>query len=331
MRLDVAIDEIQVPPGRRALRDVTALAESIREVGLLNPIVITTESVLVAGLHRLEACRLLGHTTIACTALQLSEVDAQLAEIDENLFRHELTVLERGEVTARRKDLYEAKHPETRKDVIGGHAKAAASAGEPISLAPSFAADTATKLGVSERSVQHDVQIATNIVDDVKEAIRATPLADNKTELLALARMPAEQQREAVKAVASGAASSVRKMSKAAAVESSDEDVEDEDFEREVVVGDEPQVGVDIADDNRWGAFETTKAVAEIVLLSRDALKGLQDAFSRADPRCRDELRHRAQDAVLSLMLGLEELLPQTARDAERKRAGFGVIRGGRS
>ncbi len=50
----------------------------------------------------------------------LSEIDAQLAEIDENLVRHELNALEHSEQTLKRKELYEAKHPQTKAGVSGG-------------------------------------------------------------------------------------------------------------------------------------------------------------------------------------------------------------------
>ena len=48
---------------------------------------------------------------IRAQVVPLDALDAELAEIDENLLRNELTVLERAEHFARRKQLYEAKYP----------------------------------------------------------------------------------------------------------------------------------------------------------------------------------------------------------------------------
>lgn len=45
---------------RKDLGDLRPLADSIAEVGLLHPIVVTAEGLLIAGQRRLEACRLLG-------------------------------------------------------------------------------------------------------------------------------------------------------------------------------------------------------------------------------------------------------------------------------
>ena len=45
---------------RRDLGDVDALATSIAELGLLQPVVITPDGALVAGERRLEACKALG-------------------------------------------------------------------------------------------------------------------------------------------------------------------------------------------------------------------------------------------------------------------------------
>lgn len=67
---------------RRDLGDVDALAGSIRDVGLLHPVVITTEGVLVAGARRLEACRRLGMTEVPVAVVELDEVAC--GQRDEN-------------------------------------------------------------------------------------------------------------------------------------------------------------------------------------------------------------------------------------------------------
>ena len=115
--------------------------------------------------------------------MDLDDLDAELVEIDENLIRNELTVLERGEQLRRRKEIYEAKHPETRGGVAGGHAKHG-SATEIIS----FADDAASKIHTTPRTVRQEIQIAEKITPAAKEVIRGTELADRKNELLALAR-----------------------------------------------------------------------------------------------------------------------------------------------
>jgi ParB-like chromosome segregation protein Spo0J len=65
-----AIDTIYVPVKRRATLDphrVAEIAESMLEVGQQTPILVREDGarmVLVEGLHRLEACKALGETTI---------------------------------------------------------------------------------------------------------------------------------------------------------------------------------------------------------------------------------------------------------------------------
>ena len=64
------IANIYVPVKRRAELDpkkVQELAESILDKGLQNPILVRKDGerfVLVEGMHRLEACKQLGETTI---------------------------------------------------------------------------------------------------------------------------------------------------------------------------------------------------------------------------------------------------------------------------
>ncbi len=111
-------------------------------------------------------------------ATSLSDIDARLAEIDENLVRHELNALEHSEQTLRRKELYEAKHPATKK---GGDKQSAEAKKLSADSALSFVKDTATKTNQSPRTVSQDVQIAKNIPKEVREQIRDTPLAGKKT------------------------------------------------------------------------------------------------------------------------------------------------------
>ena len=58
----ININEIKVNPGHReaAPEDVQRLSESVAEVGMMNPITVTADHTLIAGLHRLEAAKRLG-------------------------------------------------------------------------------------------------------------------------------------------------------------------------------------------------------------------------------------------------------------------------------
>ena len=220
-RKGIPIDTITITDGRRAISShaVDELSKSIAEVGLLNPIVVTMDGRLVAGAHRLEACRRLGWTTIPAAAVELDALHAELAEIDENLVRNELSVLERSESLKRRKEIYEAIHPEAKAKTAGAHASNRAQgrgASEIISPAPSFAADTAAKTGRTPRTIQHEVQIAEGIAEPVRDQIRGTPLANKKAELIKLARLePEKQQAVATSIVESGGKLTVVEASRA--------------------------------------------------------------------------------------------------------------------
>ena len=83
------IDQIQVGfRYRKDLGDLRPLADSISEVGLLHPVVVTPEGRLIAGQRRLEACRLLGWTDVPVTVVDLYQ--AARGEAHENLVRKDL-------------------------------------------------------------------------------------------------------------------------------------------------------------------------------------------------------------------------------------------------
>src|SRR5580692_5383543 len=73
---------------RKDLGDLRSLADSIGEVGLLHPIVVTLEGRLIAGQRRIEACRSLGWTDIPVTVVDL--LQAARGEAHENFIRKDL-------------------------------------------------------------------------------------------------------------------------------------------------------------------------------------------------------------------------------------------------
>ena len=85
-----------------ARQTVEMLMESMKEVGLLNPIHVYFDGEgvldnahLVCGRHRLEAARRLGWNWILGVEITADEIDRELVEIDENLIRAELSELDR--------------------------------------------------------------------------------------------------------------------------------------------------------------------------------------------------------------------------------------------
>jgi ParB family chromosome partitioning protein len=206
---NIKLDSISVGDGRRRLRDVESLAASISELGLLNPITVSTEHHLIAGYHRLEACRSLGWQEIPANVVSLSEIDSQLAEIDENLVRNELNALERGEQFAKRKELYEAKYPQVKQGARGRGSEKNVKEKDAESAPLSFVKDTAAKTKQSARTISEDVQIASRIPEQVRDLIRDTPLADNKSELLTLSRLDPTTQEEVAERISTGESTTV--------------------------------------------------------------------------------------------------------------------------
>lgn len=77
---------------RRELVGIEELAESIRTNGLIHPIVVTRERVLVAGERRLTAHKELGYDQIAAQYTdQLDPTVLQILELEENIRRVDLT------------------------------------------------------------------------------------------------------------------------------------------------------------------------------------------------------------------------------------------------
>jgi ParB family transcriptional regulator, chromosome partitioning protein len=108
---DVEIADIRIGKRLRKFRPelVVELAESMRELGLLVPIVLRPRRGggywLVAGWHRLEAAKHLRWPTICATVFKrMSRLQAELAEIASNLCVAPLSPAERLILTYRKRN-----------------------------------------------------------------------------------------------------------------------------------------------------------------------------------------------------------------------------------
>ena len=189
---------------------VESLATSMATIGLLQPITVFTpddcEVRLVAGLHRLEAARLLDWDEIDAIFMDADDVHRELAEIDENLCRSELSPAEAAYQTSRRKEIYETLHPEA-KHVTERGGPGRGKTTDNLS-AVSFTSDAAAKTGRDERTVRRDAARGEALGEALKD-IAGTSL-DKGVELDALAKLPADQRGDIVARAKSGESISAR-------------------------------------------------------------------------------------------------------------------------
>lgn len=87
--IELDVDSIKV---KKRIRNVSApiesLMESIKQYGLMEPIVIDQHNRLVAGFRRLQACKALGHKQILAKRIEVeSDEDFLLLEMEENVCR----------------------------------------------------------------------------------------------------------------------------------------------------------------------------------------------------------------------------------------------------
>lgn len=161
---------------------VSVLADSIKEVGLLNPITVHRRKViragqeidgfgLIAGMHRFRACQELGWSEIPAVVVDLGEHERIIAECDENLCVSELSPSDRALFTAKRKEAYLALHPETARGTAGAEAKHGRATDN-----VSFAEDQASKTGSNVRSIQRDASRGEHVSPAALDIIRGTKL-----------------------------------------------------------------------------------------------------------------------------------------------------------
>lgn len=218
---------------------VDKLASSIRDVGLIQPITVKACSMMIGGLagkgfqivaghHRVAACRALGWTEIDAIVIEAGEhLQAELIEIDENLCRSELTNSQRAKAVKRRKEIWEALHPVRQRfdsvfDALGTVEGPMTEAEERQQVEPvippvakhghaqekSFAAATADASGMTKQAINRHLSRAEALGDDL-DKVTGTSL-DKGVELDALKAMTPEQRAPLIERAQAGEKVSAR-------------------------------------------------------------------------------------------------------------------------
>lgn len=234
-RIELGLLRASAQPRPLQTADVDKLAASIREVGLIQPVTVRSVSAMhnglvqrvfqiVAGHHRVAAARALGWKEIDAIVVQAEgHLEAELIEIDENLCRSELSVAQRAHYSKRRKEIWEALHPEPSVDYgredggDGGDGDLEVAQLEPPQVfshggarpqTKGFAASTAEVTGESKAQINRNVARAEAIGDDLLR-LTGTSL-DKGVELDALAKLPEPERKELIERAVAGEAVTAR-------------------------------------------------------------------------------------------------------------------------
>lgn len=198
---DIDVSAIELGPRLRpvSMPHASMIAANIGETGhLKNPVEIRKVAGgkyrVVTGAHRFIAIRdVLKWPKIRASVLEANDDEAKLAEIDENLYRRDLDAWGQAKFLAERKRLYERLHPQTKRGAQGGRG---GKRNETDIL--SFSKDVAEKVGFTDRTIRRQIAIANGISPGVASKIPGTFLARRQADLLAISKLPADQQMRVV-------------------------------------------------------------------------------------------------------------------------------------
>jgi len=162
--MEIPIKDIIIPVGRQRKTfdpiKLQELADSIKTIGLIHPVILDENNTLMAGHRRVMACQILNFPTIRFERFEgLEEWQKEAVELDENIRREDLSW--QDEITAKERIhlLYQKKFGALKE---GSH-KELTTEGEVIGWG---VGDTADLLGESFAGTSQDLKLAKAIKTD---------------------------------------------------------------------------------------------------------------------------------------------------------------------
>lgn len=178
-----------------------AIAASMAERGLINPITVRstpnakngeTPYTLVAGGHRLRGAELNQWPEIDAIVVQADATEAQLIELSENIFRNELSKLDRPLFVMKFREIVEEKHG---KITRGGDQRAKGN-DYPLQLTPGkeLSKLVQERLGFGAETYKLVTRIGQNLRPELRAMLRGTEAENDQSMLLKLAKMSKDEQ-----------------------------------------------------------------------------------------------------------------------------------------
>lgn len=159
-------------PYLRMGTDVSDLEKSIQTVGLIAPLVISEDNVILAGARRYQALLNLGYTEAAVTVIERGPLERELVSIDENLVRKDLSKIEIEGHLRRAKEIYLELNP-----VVATPAPAEVE----VLPAEGFLNMVSEKTGLSPKQIHEAIQRDEMASPIVKEARKKGELSLSQT------------------------------------------------------------------------------------------------------------------------------------------------------
>ncbi|WPJ67983.1 ParB-like nuclease domain protein [Sinorhizobium phage StopSmel] len=198
------ISEIHIGERARPIDEdnAQAIAASMSERGQISPIMVRrtpaankgkTPLTLVAGGHRTRGAIINGWEELDAIVVSADAVEAQLLELSENLFRNELSALDRAIFVAKFRELWEEKH-----GAINPKGGRPAKQGNdyPVIFASGreLSKQVCNQLGFGSETYKLVTRIAQNLHPALRSALRGTGADRDQSLLLKLAKKgPTEQ------------------------------------------------------------------------------------------------------------------------------------------
>ena len=192
---EVPVDDIQVRFRLRNPSDlkVKGIADSIEKVGLISPITLDSSKNLVCGFHRLLAHKELGRETIPCIINDQEKRVNELIELEENVARNELNIIQQSQhIVKREKLLEDLGLTYKRGDNRYTHE------GTKLTIG-----DLAASIGLSRRSYELRKQVS-SINTEVQDLLIDSDFADSLTDLVKLSKESDDVQLKTVNLLISG-------------------------------------------------------------------------------------------------------------------------------
>ncbi len=208
-------------PYLRLGTDVSELEKSIKTLGLIAPLVISKDNVILAGARRYQAMLNLGFTETPVMVVDGNALEKELVSIDENLVRKDLSKIEIESHLRRAKEIYQDLFPEPEVE----DTKIEDTNVEKVTLpAEKFLTMVSEKTGLSPKQIHEAINRDEMAAPEVKEARKNGELSLSQTN--EIVKLKKEDQQAAIEHIKELPVREIKKFVKIAKVKGVEEAIE---------------------------------------------------------------------------------------------------------